>query len=182
MPSLAYFSAFCLASLRMSSATWRSRSSSGTVLGTEAPIEARTRFDTTDDNDDLDMVVGGISKGEIGGCWPNWDTGGYLGLFTLRRRMFGMRDDLSAGSGFRRTWSPTTSRPLQPPEATTPRIPKHFSTLTLVAGLLWQPCTRLNRAILGSRSLPPSCIDSGQCCSVVCFCSPPFTTSPTSQS
>lgn len=40
----------------MRSATCLSRSSSGTDVGTDAPIEARTKFETTDDNEDLDIV------------------------------------------------------------------------------------------------------------------------------
>ena len=56
MPSVPYRSSFCLASLRISSATWRSRSSSLTELGTDAPIWARTRLETTDES--VDIVVG----------------------------------------------------------------------------------------------------------------------------
>lgn len=58
IPSFPYRSAFCLASLRMSSATWRSKSSSVTVLADE-PIDARTRFDTTEERDEWDMKVKG---------------------------------------------------------------------------------------------------------------------------
>jgi hypothetical protein len=39
----------------MRSATCLSRSSSGTVDGTEVPTEARTRVDTTEDSVDLDI-------------------------------------------------------------------------------------------------------------------------------
>lgn len=66
MPCCAYFSAFCFASLRMRSATWRSRSSSLTVLDTDAPIDALTRFETTEDSVDLDMVVDG-DTGRVAG-------------------------------------------------------------------------------------------------------------------
>lgn len=53
MPSWPYFSAFCFASFKMSSATWRSRSSSFTVGPSVVPICARTRLETTEEREDM---------------------------------------------------------------------------------------------------------------------------------
>lgn len=92
MPSCPYFSAFCFASFRISSATWRSRSSSVTVGASEVPICARTRLETTVEREDPDMVVHSAcpsgsqcsdshsrirchQEGRFAPVWFQWQTG-----------------------------------------------------------------------------------------------------------
>jgi len=61
MPVSLYFWAFFLASLRMSSAICLSRSASVTMGETVVPIEARTRFETTDERED-EAMRGGVNS------------------------------------------------------------------------------------------------------------------------
>jgi len=66
IPCWPYRSAFFLASRTISSATWRSRSSSVTLLETEVPTEVRTRLDTTEDSDeDMDLGMDESTQAEV---------------------------------------------------------------------------------------------------------------------